>query len=62
MNSMIAPPDAMRRPTATVTRNETGANMSDVQHTRRATSAERMPRSRDLRREGLRLVPERDCD
>jgi hypothetical protein len=39
----------MRRPPA--------ANMSDVQHAQRASSAERMRRSRDLRRKGLRFVP-----
>jgi len=57
MNSMIAPPDAMRRPPAAVTRNQTGGNMSDVQHPRRTSAAERMRRSRERRRNGLRLVP-----
>jgi hypothetical protein len=31
--------------------------MSDVQHTGRASSAERMRRSRNRRRKGLRFVP-----
>lgn len=31
--------------------------MSDAQHARRASSAERMRRSRDNRRRGLRFVP-----
>ncbi len=31
--------------------------MSDVQHARRASSAERMRRSRDNRRKGLRFAP-----
>jgi hypothetical protein len=31
--------------------------MSDLQHTRKASSAERMRRSRDRRRKGLHFVP-----
>jgi hypothetical protein len=53
----IAGDVVQRRPPAAVTRNETGSNMSDVQHARPRTPAERMRRSRDLRRKGLRVVP-----